>query len=254
MHILISNDDGIHARGIRVLSEALLRDGNKVTVAAPDRERSASGHALTMRDPLYAERVGDYPAGIDAWSVTGTPVDCTRIGLTALADAPVDLVISGINHGPNVGSDTIYSGTVAAAMEAVLLGCPAMAVSTGAHDISHLDTAALWTCRIARWLASRGLDKNCVINVNVPSLPLDEIKGIRKARLARRNYDSSYTRMVSPYGREHYWLASWVDQEQKDEGSDWALVDEGYVTVTPLSWSLMDERAFDQIEIPEGGI
>ena len=125
MHILISNDDGIQACGIQQLAKALVEGGHKVTVSAPDRERSASGHALTMREPLYAERVQDgYGEGIDAWAVSGTPVDCVRIGLLKLSTARIDMVITGINHGPSMGSDTIYSGTVAAAMEAVLTTQP----------------------------------------------------------------------------------------------------------------------------------
>ncbi len=247
MHILLSNDDGIHAAGLRALAEACVSAGHRVTICAPDRERSASGHALTMRDPLYAERV-DYD-GIDAWAISGTPVDCVRLGLLSLAQGPVDLVASGINHGPNLGTDTLYSGTVAAAMEALVLDHAALAVSLcSKHKMEHMESAARWACRVIAGMAARGLDRTHLYNLNVPALPFDEVKGVRMARLSRKRYTNGYEKLTSPYGRDHYWLDSWPEEVGEEPGSDEALTRAGYATLTPLTWSLMDESALTGLE------
>ena len=255
MHILISNDDGIHAAGIRAVAEGFAANGHVVTVSAPDRERSASGHALTMRDPLYAQRVTGYSQGIDAWAVTGTPVDCVRIGLTTLASTPVDLVVSGINHGPNMGSDTIYSGTVAAAMEAVLLGYPALAVSVCTKgDLKAMPVAVKWACRVADQMKEFGLDAKRVYNLNVPALPDAQIKGLRIATLGHRCYENGYEKRTSPIGREHYWLSSRLEEIDQSPGCDQMLTRSGYVTLTPLTWSMMDQAALPALKAFEGGI
>ncbi len=248
MHILISNDDGISAGGIRALAHALHRAGHKVTVSAPDRERSASGHALTMLDPLYAERVSGFDEGVSAWAVSGTPVDCVRLGLLSLAEGEVDLVVSGINHGANLGSDTIYSGTVAAAMEALILGYPSLAVSLGSRGrLEFLEGAAALTCRVVSYLEKKGPDAKLLYNLNVPALPEDEIKGLRAAGLHHKKYVGGYERLTSPYGRDHYWLNSFSQDREDEPGSDAQLLREGWATLTPLSWSLMERDALDRL-------
>lgn len=247
MHILLSNDDGIHAAGLRALAEACRSAGHRVTVCAPDRERSASGHALTMRDPLYAARV-DYD-DIDAWAISGTPVDCVRLGLLNLAEGPIDLVVSGINHGPNLGTDTLYSGTVAAAMEALVLDHAALAVSLcSKRKMEYVADAARWACRVIADMESRGLDRAHLYNLNVPALPFDEVKGVRPAQLSRKRYVNGYEKLTSPFGRDHYWLNSWPEETEEVPGSDEALVRAGYAALTPLTWSLMDEAALTGLE------
>ena len=230
--ILVSNDDGIDAPGLVALVEAL-NPVAEVSVMAPQTEQSASSHALTLQHPLRVRSLGPR-----RWSVNGTPTDCVLLALQEFLPEPPDLVISGINEGPNMGEDVIYSGTVAAAMEGAILGVPALAVSLASRQ--HLDfrLAATVTARIAARLLETPLHERFLININVP--PGDAIRGYRVTRLGTRVYHDVVIKNRDPRGREYYWIGggepSWKDSTE----SDFAAVSQGYVSLTPLLTDLTD--------------
>lgn len=231
MRLLLSNDDGISASGIAALREALSAD-HDVTVVAPASEQSAKSHALTMHEPLRARQVAD-----KQWAVAGTPADCVYLALHHLLDEPPDLVVSGINRGSNLGNDVFYSGTVAAAMEACLQGCPAVAVSLHIEpdDIErHYATAGEVARRVVAAAASHRLPPRRLLNVNVPNLPLPELRGIRTATLCRRRYSARVDERIDPRGKRYYWIGGDHMHFGDDPGSDGNLVAAGFAAVTPL--------------------
>ncbi|AGY56508.1 5'/3'-nucleotidase SurE [Gloeobacter kilaueensis] len=249
MRILVSNDDGILAQGIRILANTLFEAGHAVTVVCPDRERSATGHALTMHKPLRAEPFGDlFAPGLAAWAVNGTPSDSVKLGLDALLGEKPDLVISGINRGPNLGSDVLYSGTVSAAMEGAIEGLPSIAVSLAGR--SHLDflPAARFVCRLVRALSLRPLAETFLLNVNVPALPESEILGSRVCRLGMRRYRDQFIERTDPRGATYYWLAGEVIESAEAADSDVVAVREGYIAITPLKYDLTYEPGLGQLE------
>lgn len=234
--LLLSNDDGIHAAGLAALARAL-EDLGEVYVIAPEREQSACGHALTLHRPLRADRVQD------RWFVVnGTPSDCVNLGVLGfLPEAPV-LIVSGINHGSNLGDDVTYSGTVSAAMEGTLLGVPSIAVSL-AHGVDFGDAA-----RVARLIAARvlveGLPAKTLLNVNVPT---GAPRGIRMTRLGHRVYMEKIVEQRDPRGRAHYWIGGGEPRWEALEGTDMSAVHEGFVAVTPLHLDLTHHRALAQM-------
>jgi 5'-nucleotidase len=243
--ILVTNDDGIHAAGLRALAEGL-RELGEVHVVAPDREQSAVGHALTLHRPLRVESVGE------RWSaVNGTPSDCVNLGILGLLPEPPVLVVSGINHGSNLGDDVTYSGTVAAAMEGALLGFASMAVSQAEPGPQGFAGAA----QVARLVAARvlveGLPRQTLLNVNVP--PARPV-GIRVTRLGRRVYREKAVREVDPRGRPYYWLGAGPPEWDEDEGSDIAAVRHGFATVTPVHLDLTNYPALRHMTEWEGGL
>jgi 5'-nucleotidase len=248
LRILLSNDDGIFAPGLLALKKALDDEGYEVTVCAPDRPRSAASHAITLHKPLRAVETR-LPDGSLGWAISGTPADCALLGLDAIcAEKGIDLVLSGINHGPNLGWDVIYSGTVAAAMEAVILGFPAIAVSCTSYDKDlHYDTGARFVARelVPKVMAS-GLPRNTLLNVNVPNLPESEIKGVKLAAKSERRYKDRMEKRLDPRGGAYYWLGGLPTDEPTPAGTDSAVTAEGYIAVTPLhldmtSYSLMED-------------
>ena len=247
MHILICNDDGVAAPGIRALALAFHQAGHRVTVSAPDRERSCAGHALTMHEPLYASKCQGWPEGVTAYQVSGTPADACKLGLDCLAGDKVDLVASGINQGGNAGSDTLYSGTVAAAMEAALNGVKALAVSLHSLRSGDFSAAARLAVMVGEQMLMGALPPCAAYNLNVPPLPFAEIKGLRAAPLSLKRYVGGYDRRVSPFGREYYWLRTRLDQEGVGLDTDTALIHEGWATLTPLRWALSDDKALEQL-------
>jgi 5'-nucleotidase len=238
--ILITNDDGIHSAGLQALADHLQSFG-RVVVVAPDRERSAVGHALTLHVPLRAEEITP-----GRWAVSGTPTDAVGLGIYGLLKEKPALVISGINKGGNMGDDLTYSGTVAAAMEATLMGVPAMAVSlVGPHfryaDFAH---AASVAGRLAAGLLEHGLPADTFINVNVPNAaPL----GIRLTRQGKRVYEESVVQNRDPRGRSYYWIGAGDLGFQNLEGTDFHAVHNGYVSVTPLHMDLTNYAAMDRL-------
>lgn len=236
MRILLSNDDGIHAPGIQTLATAL-REFAEVQVVAPDRNRSGASNSLTLDTPL---RTFSYPNG-DIAVQMGTPTDCVYLGVNTLMRPKPDIVVSGINAGPNLGDDVIYSGTVAAAMEGRHLGLPALAVSLDGHQ--HYDTAAAVTCSILRALQSEPLRTGRILNINVPDLPLAEIKGIRVTRCGSRYPSDQLITQQDPRGNTMYWIGPPGEKFDAGPDTDFAAVDEGYVSVTALHVDLTAHNA-----------
>lgn len=236
MRILLSNDDGIHAPGIQVLAKAL-REFADVQVVAPDRNRSGASNSLTLETPL---RTFSYPNG-DIAVQMGTPTDCVYLGVNALMCPQPDIVVSGINAGPNLGDDVIYSGTVAAAMEGRHLGLPALAVSLDGHQ--HYDTAAAVTCSILRALLREPLRTGRILNINVPDRPLSALKGIRVTRCGRRHPSDQVIAQQDPRGNTMYWIGPPGEKCDAGPDTDFAAIDEGYVSVTVLHVDLTAHNA-----------
>lgn len=239
--ILISNDDGVHARGIKVLRKALEEIAD-VTVVAPDRERSGASHSLTMDVPLRTHRISGNIIGVD-----GTPTDCVLLALKVFFSDPPDLVISGINRGPNMGDDVTYSGTIAAAMEATLMGVPAMAVSlcrceSGAYDY---EASAEVARDVALMVLERGLPEGTLLNVNVPNVPREELTGVEIARQGKQVYEEAVVEKQDPRGRTYYWIGGQLTSWEPEPDTDYAAVSQGRVSITPIHLDLTDYRAMD---------
>ena len=254
MHVLITNDDGIHAPGLWALHRAFAAH-HAVTVVAPDRERSAVGHGITLNQPLRFEtaRVNGDAAG---YAVSGTPADCVKLGLAELLDQPPDLVISGINPGANVGINVNYSGTVAAAKEAALAGIPALAVSIIAPGTAHLADAARFAERFARRLMARPLPAGTFLNVNVPDLPLAAVRGVRWSRQGSGPFAQRFERRKDPRNRTYFWQG--CDSLGADTAPDvdsTALAGQ-YIAVTPIKCDMTDYDALRELgrwEVPIAG-
>ena len=242
MKILVSNDDGILAHGIAVLADACRQVG-RVTVVAPDRQQSAASHSLTMFRPLRPERVGD-----DRYQVDGTPTDCVLLALELLLDDRPAFVFSGVNHGPNMGEDVLYSGTVAAAMEGLSVAIPGVALSFAGRDVSLLDTQTEWITRLIRDIvAVPGFPGETLLNINLPPIPGDEIRGIQVTTLGRRVFSDSLKRMNDPWGHETYWIGGGTTRWSGRDDSDFRAVAEGYISVTPLHIDLTNYRLLETV-------
>lgn len=228
MRILVSNDDGVYAEGIRALSEALAACG-EVIVVAPDRNRSGASHSLTLEVPLRVTRIAE--TGYHA--VKGTPTDCVHLAVNELVRPEPDMVVAGINHGANLGDDVIYSGTVAAATEGRHLGFPSLAISLVGK--THFATAAHYAAQLVRGMMVHPLPADQILNVNVPDLPLDQIKGIRVTRLGNRHRAESVICSEDPRGQPIYWIGPPGSQQDAGEGTDFAAIEQGYVSITPLT-------------------
>lgn len=240
MRILLSNDDGIHAPGIQVLAKALLEFA-EVQVVAPDRNRSGASNSLTLESSLRTFTLENGDISVQM----GTPTDCVYLGVNALMHPRPDIVVAGINAGPNLGDDVIYSGTVAAATEGRHLGLPALAVSLNGHQ--HYETAAAITCAILRALAREPLRTGRILNINVPDLPLDQIKGIRVTRCGSRHPADQVIRQKDPRGNTVYWIGPPGEKRDVAADTDFAAVDQGYVSVTPLHVDLTAHNAHDVV-------
>lgn len=247
MNILITNDDGVHAEGLMVLKSALDTIG-RVFVVAPDRPRSACGHSITLHKPLRAERVALRDGSV-AYSSNGTPSDCVSLGLLGIVEEPVDLVVSGINLGPNLGWDLTYSGTVSAAMEGAIMGIQSLAISVAGFsaDVDY-STSAKLAATIAGILEQHKLPESSLFNVNVPDLPASEIKGIRITRQGKRRYSGQLEKRTDPMGRDYYWLGGDMPTDTLEEGTDVHAVAEAYVSVTPVHLDLTDYVSADVVQ------
>lgn len=240
--ILCTNDDGIHAVGLKTLIEIASELGD-VQVVAPDREQSATSHSLTVHRPLRATRTPEGHHVID-----GTPTDCVLIGINQLLENPPDFVLSGVNHGPNMGEDVLYSGTVAAAMEGTILGIPAIAVSYSSRAADRIPGySRLLTDLIGSLIQREDFPEETFFNVNLPDIPVDEVKGIRVTTLGRRVYSDSLTRREDPSGREYFWIGGGVSSWTGREDSDFRAVQAGYVSVTPLHLDLTNYRLISEV-------
>jgi len=238
MHIMVTNDDGIHAPGIRALAEAM-RELGQVTVVAPDRERSAAGHSLTLHSPL---RVFELHEGW--YAVDGTPTDCVNMGIHNLLPNVPDLVVSGINHGPNLGDDVTYSGTVAAAMEANLMGIPAIAFSlaTFSHSDNFKDAAQI-ALRVARQVIANGLPGDTFLNVNIPDQPLSNMLPPMITRQGKRSFVGKIVDKTDPRGRKYFWIGSEEPDFNDDHGTDFHAINRQHVSITPLHLDLTNHKS-----------
>jgi 5'-nucleotidase len=246
MRILVSNDDGIEAPGLRALAAAL-REVGEVVVVAPDRERSAVSHAITMYDPLRAVRA-DFD-GLRAWAVSGMPADCVLLGCRELLDAEPDVIVAGINRGDNLGEDIWYSGTVSAAMEGAILGVPsvALSVATAAPGGSYDYRAAAAFARLVVPLAAKNLPADVMLNVNVPNSPAEAIAGVVLARQGRRRYQTTFDKRQDPRGGTYYWLGAERPLDERAEGTDVTAVRDGFVAVTPVAVDLTAHGLFEAV-------
>ena len=242
MKILLSNDDGYQSPGLRVLADAL-RSLGRVIVVAPDRDRSGASNSLTLDVPIRAHRLGE-----DLYRVEGTPTDCVHLAITGLLDEEPDLVVAGINHGPNLGDDVIYSGTVAAATEGRFLGLPAIAVSIASHEPQYLETAARVVVQLVTGLKCRPLESSVILNVNVPDLPLESIRGFAATRLGHRHKAEPVIADRDPRGRTIYWVGSAGPEQDAGPGTDFHALREGFVSVTPLQVDLTRHSALAPLE------
>lgn len=233
MRILCTNDDGIQARGLEISSEICAGLGEVVCVA-PDREQSATSHSLTLFKPLRPTLRGP-----NRWQVDGTPTDCVLLALGALIGERPDFVVSGINHGPNMGEDVLYSGTVAAAMEGLSLGIPGVALSLAGSD---LDLLPAYRERVGALLRSifavTPFPRDTLLNINLPPIPSDQVKGVRVTTLGSRVYSESLTKMKDPWGREIYWIGGGHINWTGGANSDFQAIHDGHVSVTPLHLDL----------------
>lgn len=246
MKLLVSNDDGIFAQGVRSLANRLAEAGHEVMVVCPDQERSATGHGLTLHDPIRAEVVESvFDPAVKAWACSGTPADCVKLALWALLDSPPDLVLSGINHGSNLGTDVLYSGTVSAAMEGVIEGIPGVAFSLASHTSRQFEPAALFAQTLVAQLEKQPLPELLLLNVNVPPVEQAAIAGVTLARQGIRRYIDVFDKRVDPRGKTYYWLSGELleDVEDSETLTDLAPTDvqairNNYITITPLQYNL----------------
>lgn len=242
MHFLVSNDDGIGASGIQVLSEKLKKLGD-VTIVAPDRDRSGASNSLTLVSPVRIREISS-----QTYRVNGTPTDCVHIALTGLLDSDPDMVVSGINAGANLGDDVIYSGTVAAAMEGRFLGLPAIAVSLVYSDKPvNYETAATAVAAVVERLRKDPLPADTILNINVPDVPWAEIRGFEVTRLGHRHRAEPTVRMLDPRGEPMYWIGAAGPEQDAGPGTDFDAVRRGYVSITPIHVDLTRYQALEQI-------
>ncbi len=241
VRILVSNDDGYFSPGIAALARALSRLGT-VTVVAPERDRSASSNSLTLDRPLTVRKSAD-----GFLFVNGTPTDCVHLAVTGLLDELPDIIVSGINHGANMGDDTIYSGTVAAATEGYLLGIPSMAVSLVGKSLRHFDCAGRVACDIAERFGSRPFRVPVLLNVNVPDVDFSELKGIETTRLGKRHKAEPVIKATNPRGEPVYWVGAAGQAADAGPGTDFHAVAEGHVSVTPLRVDLTHVEQIDAV-------
>ncbi len=240
LRVLLTNDDGITSPGLLALARAMCRVATTFVVA-PDQERSAASHAITLHKPLRATRASLEHVDAQAWATNGTPADCVVLGVLDLLAQPPDIVVSGINLGANLGMDLIYSGTVSGAVEAALFGIAAIAVSVASFRDVHWDPAAEFAARLVQQVAEHGLPRDTFLNVNVPNRPAADIAGVEITRQSTRRYVSRVEKRSDPRGRDYYWLTGSIDSEDSPAGTDAWAVAQGRISVTPLRLGMTDE-------------
>ncbi|MDR1965942.1 MAG: 5'/3'-nucleotidase SurE [Synergistaceae bacterium] len=250
MKILLTNDDGVVSQGIQIISRILAEKGWLSAVVAPDRERSGMGHAITVDRPLRVRPLdpGMFAPGVSAYSCDGTPTDCVAIGLDALFPG-ADFVVSGINQGPNLSDDVTYSGTVGAAMEGLVMGRQAVAVSLASASrdrFKHNTTAALAATIVLEHVKENPLPENVLLNINVPNELMKNIKGFKITKMGHRKYVDKIACLKDPHGNDTYWIAGRVD-DTREQGSDVTAVSDGYVSVTPVRMDMTDYAMLDEM-------
>lgn len=245
MSILLCNDDGIHAPGIRVLHESI-KELDTIDIVAPIEEQSAVGHAITVFDPIKTSHV--YKDNrFFGYGITGTPADCVKLAFCALFDNAPDFLISGINLGANTGISVIYSGTVSVATEATLFGIPSMALSLATFSDPLWETAAVVAQTLAPKLQKHKLPEGVLLNVNIPNVPIDEIKGYRITQMAHSRYNETFHKRTDPRGKDYYWLDGKMELLGPPENTDVRAIEQGYVSITPIGLDLTHYPAMEEI-------
>ncbi len=234
---MVTNDDGIRAEGLSALTGSI-DDLGQIIVVAPEQEQSASSHAITLDKPL---RIKEYSE--NRFSVSGTPTDCVLLLVHGILKKKPDLIVSGINHGPNMGEDVIYSGTVAAAIEGNILGIPSLAISVTSWDHTRFETAAGVSRRIVRKIMELEREEAHLWNINIPPLKADEIKGIKVTKLGSRVYNDIIVKNKDPRGKDYYWIGGGEPGWNSEEDTDFSAISGGYVSVTPMLFDLTDYKA-----------
>ncbi len=246
--ILITNDDGIQSEGIKILYKEI-KNKYRCVVVAPDRERSAVSRALTLYRPLRVEKING-----DFYSVDGTPTDCVNLAVNSLFKSKIKMVVSGINKGPNMAEDVTYSGTVSAAMEGLLLGIPSIAISCSAKDGFIFETSAKIALKIIDIVLKKGLPNDTLLNINVPNLHFEELKGMKVTRLGKKKYSDTIIEKVDPRGKKYYWLAGEEIGYEPLENTDLEAVYNGYVSITPIHLDLTNYNVIEQLKKDFGAI
>jgi 5'-nucleotidase len=242
MNILVTNDDGILAPGLSLLAD-VCREVGTVTVVAPDREQSGTSHSLTLHRPLRPQRRPD-----GAWQIDGTPTDCVMLALQALMPDGPDFVFSGVNHGPNMGEDVLYSGTVSAAMEAVTLGVPGIGISFTGNQPETMATYRDMLVQLVRKITSvASFPDHTLLNINLPGIPASEVRGVQVTKLGSRYFSDSLRRMKDPWGREIFWIGGGTITWTGTENADHLAVANGYVSVTPLHMDLTNYSLLETV-------
>jgi 5'-nucleotidase len=250
MNILISNDDGIYSSGVKALADALSAGEHQITVVCPNRERSATGHALTLQEPLRVDPITNiFHPSVTAWACSGTPSDTVKLALDALLSEPPDLVLSGINHGSNLGTDVLYSGTVSAAMEGVMEGIPSIAFSLTSFVSRDFSAAANFAKQMVSAIALNPIKASILLNVNVPAIPTGDICGVVVTKLGIRRYRDLFEKRIDPRGKIYYWLSGEVIEEEAPPDSDIQAIRNNYITITPLQYDL---TAYNSLESMDG--
>ena len=247
MNILITNDDGIYADGIIEWAKSIYKIAN-VYVVAPESQRSATGHAITIHSPIMVHKI-DMGENIKSYAISGTPADCVKVGIEGLfKDINIDLVLSGINNGSNLGTDVIYSGTVSAALEGFILNKPSIAISYDEVNVKreiYKDASKYVVNLIENIKDKLDLLNDCILNVNIPNT---KIKGSKITKLGQRNYDNAMVEKINPFGQKYYWIGGKLMELDQDEDSDIACVKDGYISITPINIEMTNLRKFESLK------
>ena len=247
MNILITNDDGIYADGIIELAKSISKIAN-VYVVAPESQRSATGHAITIHSPIMVHKI-DMGENIKSYAISGTPADCVKVGIEGLfKDINIDLVLSGINNGSNLGTDVIYSGTVSAALEGFILNKPSIAISYDEVNVKreiYKDASKYVVNLIENIKDKLDLLNDCILNVNIPNT---KIKGSKITKLGQRNYDNAMVEKINPFGQKYYWIGGKLMELDQDKDSDIACVKDGYISITPINIEMTNLRKFESLK------
>lgn len=247
MNILITNDDGIYADGIIELAKSISKIAN-VYVVAPESQRSATGHAITIHSPIMVHKI-DMGENIKSYAISGTPADCVKVGIEGLfKDINIDLVLSGINNGSNLGTDVIYSGTVSAALEGFILNKPSIAISYDEVNVKreiYKDASKYVVNLIENIKDKLDLLNDCILNVNIPNT---KIKGSKITKLGQRNYDNAMVEKINPFGQKYYWIGGKLMELDQDENSDIDCVKDGYISITPINIEMTNLRKFELLK------
>ncbi len=247
MKILIVNDDGINSKGIMALAKRLQME-HEIYVVAPLTEQSAVGHAITMKIPLRIFKI-EREGSFFGYAVDGTPADCIKIGIRNILKITPDIVISGINNGSNAAINVIYSGTVSGAREAAIMNIPSIAVSVASHDVKDFSFAAEIANKFAYLVKENGLPNGTLLNINIPDLPKQKIKGIKVTRQSMSRWDDVYEKRVDPYGKDYYWLTgSMIEHPNENDSFDYFANLNGYISVTPIHFDLTDYSTFEKYQ------